>query len=249
LTGRGKENSKTGHQVWVWILSVLLLAISGIAYRVIAKSLKSLDSIELPVPLSSFPREVGDWSGRELTLPKTTARYLEQHFADDYINRRYVNSRTGEWADLYIVYCATRIGGILGHRPRVCYPGAGWIHDESKRTSFTTSTGREIPCLVHRFYKQMPPQERVVLNFYILNGRITTDESEFRGLFGRRPNIEGDPARYVAQVQITSTAEHPILQAAQDFSEMILDFLPDKEGQVKAALFYDTSSLKTANGK
>jgi len=80
-------------------------------------------------------------------------------------------------------------------------------------------------------------EQIVVLNFYILNGRITADEKDFSGLLDRRPNIAGDPARYVAQVQISSVLENSIRTAAEEITELILDFLPDRNGKVAAAQF------------
>ena len=76
----------------------------------------------------------------------------------------------------------------------------------------------------------------VVLNFYILNGQFTTEENDFSGLLGRRPNIAGDPARYVAQVQISSVLENSIRAAAKDMTDLILNFLPDKNSTVKAEI-------------
>jgi hypothetical protein len=73
------------------------------------------------------------------------------------------------------------------------------------------------------------------LNFYILNGQITTDEKYFSGLFGRRPNIAGDPARYVVQVQISSVLENSTRTAAKDMTDLILDYLPDENGKVRSA--------------
>jgi hypothetical protein len=90
-------------------------------------------------------------------------------------------------------------------------------------------------CLIHRFHKPAPAYDQtVVLNFYILNGQITADEKDFSGVLGRRPNISGDPARYVAQVQISSVLENSIRTAAADMTDLILDFLPDKNGIVRA---------------
>jgi hypothetical protein len=72
------------------------------------------------------------------------------------------------------------------------------------------------------------------LNFYILNGRITADENDFSGLLGRRPNIAGDPARYVAQIQISSVLESSIRTIAEDMTDLVLDYLPDENGKVRA---------------
>ena len=216
----------------------MLLVSAGITYRVLASRLKLvLDTpITLPVPLNNFPLQIGNWAGKDLPIPTTTREYMERNFADDFVSRQYINSVTRAWADVYVVYCSSRPGGILGHRPRVCYFGHGWIHDSTEHSHIISRAGRQIPCLIHRFHKPAPTYEQiVVLNFYILNGQITTVENSFSGLLGRRPNIAGDPARYVAQVQISSVLENSVRTAAKDMTDLILDFLPNRNGDVRAA--------------
>jgi len=151
------------------------------------------------------------------------------------LSRRYINDATKAWADVYVVYCSSRPAGIVGHKPRVCYPGYGWIHDGTEPLQFVSRAGRQIPCLIHRFHKRAPmhQQETVVLNFYILNGQITADENDFSGPLGRRPNIAGDPARYVAQVQISSVLENFVRTIAKDVTDLVLDYLPDQNGKVR----------------
>jgi hypothetical protein len=224
--------------VWcAWALAILLLVSAGMIYRVSAHHLKLLGvgSIALPVPLSDFPRKINGWVGSDLFIRSTTKEYMERNFADDFISRRYINSATKAWADVYIVYCATRPGGILGHQPLVCYPANGWIHDITERYKFITLSGRQISCLIHRFHKPAPTHEQIiVLSFYVLNGRITTDEKKFSGIFGRRPNLSGDVGRYVAQVQISSVLENTVRAIVKDIADLVLDYLPDKDGKVQA---------------
>ncbi|OHB61009.1 MAG: hypothetical protein A2167_01195 [Planctomycetes bacterium RBG_13_46_10] len=232
------ENAARGTTpTWfIWVLTVVILILAGIAYRALASRLLLItDSpIRLPVPLSNFPSTIGDWMGKDLIIPAVTAEYMAKNFADDFISRRYINSSGNSWADVYVVYCSSRPGGILGHQPLVCYPGHGWIHDNTEKSKFTSRAGRQIPCLIHRLHKPNGYEQIVILNFYILNGQITTSERDFSGLFGRRPNIAGDPARYVAQVQISSTLENSILRTAEDMTDLIFDFLPDRNGRVRA---------------
>jgi len=219
-------------------LAVLLLVLSGITYRLLASHFELLfdTPISLPVPLSALPARIGSWVGTELAISTTTKEYMKKNFADDFLTRRYINAATQAWADVYIVYCSSRPGGILGHRPRVCYTGGGWIHDSTEPSQFISRAGRQIPCLIHRFHKPAPTHEqKVVLNFYILNGQITADENDFSGPWGRRPNIAGDPARYVAQVQISSVLENSIRTMAKDMTDLVLDYLPDQNGRVRTA--------------
>jgi hypothetical protein len=222
----------------IWMLAVLLLISAGILYRGVTSRLHAAlhSPIKLPIPLSGFPKEIGNWVGTELPIRSTTKEYMEQNFADDFFSRRYVNSQTNTWADIYVVYCSSRPGGILGHRPGVCYPASGWIWDSTEESNFTSASGRKISCLVHRFHMPEPQyRETVVLNFYILNGQITTREDDFSGLLGRRPNIAGDPARYVVQVQISSVVENSVRQAAAAIADLIFNFFPDQNGIVQVA--------------
>ena len=220
------------------LLAVALLLVSGIIYRSLAAWRQDIvdGPIKLPVPMEEFPQKVGNWSGVDVSIPDNVVEYMEENFADDFFSRRYVNTATRQWINIYVVYCTTQPGGILGHRPGVCYPGGGWIHDRTESSQVITSSDREIPCLLHRFHKPAPHNiETVVLNFYVLNGKTTADGNDFSGFLGRRINLAGDPARYVAQVQISSVLEDSVREAAQDFTDLIMDYLPDEQGIVKAA--------------
>lgn len=222
---------------FVWVLTVVLLVLAGITYRVLASSLERIVAkpIKLPVPLSAFPLQIGNWSGKDLSIPNTTKEYMEKNFADDYFNRRYSNHVTKTWADVYVVYCSSRPGGVLGHRPRVCFPGYGWIHDSTHTEQFISRAGHQIPYLIHRFHRPIPMNDQtVVMNFYVLNGKLTAEEKDFSGILGRRVNIAGDLAQYVAQVQISSILENSVRLMAKDVVDLILDYLPDQDGKVRA---------------
>ena len=219
--------------IGIWISAVILVILSGVGYRVLASRLHIVvdTPIALPVPLGEVPLRVGNWTGKDVPIPSNIQRIAGN---DDFLNRLYINSLTNNWVNVYIAYSA-RPRTMLGHRPEVCYVGGGWIHDSTEPSEVISNSGRKIPCLIHRFHMPAPHYEEiVVLNFYVLNGQLTIDESNFSGLDWRAPNIEGDPAHYVAQVQISSVLENSTRTAARDLTDLILDFFPDKNGQVKA---------------
>ena len=223
---------------WVlWALAVITIIVSGVGYRVLANRFKLINApIKLPVPLSAFPIQIGNWVGSELFIPATTREYMEENFADDFFSRRYVNSAEGIWADVYMVYCSSRPSGILGHRPGVCYPAHGWQHQNTERLQFISKAGRQVDCLVQRFRKPEPAlDEVVVMSFYVRNGRITVDEGDLSGVFARTFNIARDPSHYVAQVQISSVLESSVRKAARDIIDHAVDFLPDENGKVRAS--------------
>ncbi len=230
------KKRKQGWAIHV-IFAVIVLFTSGAVYRHFAPQWQGtgLDPIRLPVPLERFPRTIDDWISRDLPIATITQRYMRQHFADDYISRHYIHTQTRTWADLYVVYCSSRPAGILGHKPGVCYPAHGWIPDETLPSEVVTKRGHKIPCLIHRFHKPAPAYaEIVVLSFYVVNGRISIDQRAFSNLMGRNPNISGDPAKYVAQIQISSILENSIRLAAEDMIDTILDIIPDPNGLVRA---------------
>jgi len=190
------------------------------------------------VPLRALPTEIGNWTGKDVPVTETVQRVAA---ADDFLNRLYINKATDQWTNVYVAYSA-RPRNMQGHRPQVCYVAAGWIHDGTEHTKVISKSGRDVPCLLHRFHWPAPDhQEKVVLNFYIVNGQTTRDERVFTNIGWRTPNISGDPARYVTQVQISSVLENSVRTAAKDMTDFILDFLPDKNGEVRAMKYSNTA--------
>ena len=98
---------------------------------------------------------------------------------------------------------------------------------------FSTPIGRSVPCKLFRFKSPAEQAGEIfVLSFYVINGRFARDESEFMGLGWRTPNIRGDRARYVAHVQISSAIESSVWELGEDVSDLVVAFLPDKDGRV-----------------
>lgn len=233
-------------QVWfVWLLAILLLVSSGLTYRILASWLDFFvkKPVRLPVSLSVFPGQIGHWIGKDVPIPENILRVAAN---DASLNRLYVNESNNQWANVYIAYTA-RPRTMLGHRPVVCYVAGGWVHDSTQQAEIISNSGRKVPCLVHRFHKPSPNyEETVVLNFYIVNGRLTSDENVFSGVGWRTPNIAGNPARYVAQVQVSSILENSVRTAVKDMVELMIDMFPDENGRVKAAELLETDDALNA---
>jgi hypothetical protein len=178
--------------------------------------------------------QIGNWRGTDTPIPEYIQRIASN---DDSINRLYVYNSSNEWVNVYVAYTA-RPRTMLGHRPEVCYVAGGWVQDHKEKMTITCAKGTKIPCMVHHFHMPSPGyEERIVANFYIVNGQVTTDESVFGGPLWRTPNIAGDPARYVAQIQISSVLENSIRTAVEDMTDLILVFFPDENGEVKATKY------------
>jgi len=206
-------------------LAVVLLLGAGAAYKLVALKMDMLTKapIKLDVPLREFPIVIGDWVGRDVHIAEII---LDVAAVDDFLNRMYENESSNQSANVYIAYTA-RPRTMLGHRPQVCYPANGWRHEGTESIQIISDSGRKFRCLLHIFQKPFPETDKiVVLNYYIVNGRLTDDESVFSGLNWRTPNIEGNPARYVAQVQISSGLENSVRRLAKDITELVLNFFP-----------------------
>ncbi len=225
--------------IWlVWFFSVMMVLSCGVLYRYLATRLRLVvdTPVELPVLLTSFPKRVGRWVGKDMPIAPNVLRAAGN---DASLKRLYTNEKINQWANLYIAYTA-HPRTMLGHRPRICYVAGGWVHDSTQEATIRSTAGRVVPCLIHRFHQPAPSNEEIlVLNFYIVNGHLTSDDRVFSGVGWRTPNINGDPARYVTQVQVSSILENSIRSAAEEMVDLVLDFFPDKVGRVRAVEYID----------
>jgi EpsI family protein len=211
--------------VLLGLLTVVFLLCSGWLYRQSAIQLHALSGVTVMpnIPLNRFPYEMGSWHGTDQPISETVLKVAAN---DDYLSRIYSDPHRRLHASLYVAYTAEP-RRMLGHRPRVCYVGSGWAHESSEEQVFETNTGRIIPCLIHRFYKTGLDYRSVfVLNFYIVNGELTSDHRQFSGLRWRRPKLTDGQPDYVAQVQVSSVSEAAAKNLAREFTDEILQHFP-----------------------
>lgn len=217
-----------------WLITVSILIFGGAVYRMSASRLDTVTDhpVILPISLNNFPVEIDGWVGRDLPIPEYIQRVAGN---DDFLNRFFIHETTNQWANVYVAYSA-RPRTMLGHRPQVCYTAGGWVHERTIESEFVTSNRQIIPYRLHNFSKPgfvaKEDEKIVVLNFYILNGQVTNEENNFSGISWRTPNIAGDPAHYVAQVQISSSLESSARKAAKEMTGRILEFFPDRNGKI-----------------
>lgn len=180
-----------------------LLVGDGVANRWLNRMIDGPESraVKLDKPLSTLPLQIGTWKGVDIPMDQ---RVIEVAGCDDYVNRRYTDEATGQSVTLYVAYAA-RPARMISHRPQVCFPANGWQPAGERVDKITLPDGKTLDCRIHHFRKNDPdPQAVVVLNYYILQGRYTTDWTDFWGVKWRMPNLMKDPNFYVVQVQISS---------------------------------------------
>jgi EpsI family protein len=219
---------------WGTLLAGALLLAGGFAYRLTAAAVAAelAAKIRLDPPLASLPHVLGSWVGEDVPLSEGVQRIAGN---DDFVSRRYRHCGTGEQVHLYVAYTA-RPRTMLRHRPTVCYTSAGWSHVGTRLAALEApaSWHEPWPLLLHSFLKPNPTERRVVvLNYYVLNGRVTVDEHSFWGLPWRDPNLGRNASRYVAQVQIavpvlvdSPSAEQTVRTFASASGNAILLLLP-----------------------
>jgi hypothetical protein len=206
-------------------VAVLVIAASGTVYRVWAQKLDALSQIKvLPsIPFDQFPKTIGNWQGEDVPISETVLKVAAN---DDYVHRFYVNNMQRQNGSLYVAYTAEP-RRMLGHRPRVCYVGNGWIHDGSEDYRIETSSGRTINALLHRFHRPgLDYQNIIVINYYVINGVPTSNHKDFSGLRWRRPKKSDGRMDYVAQVQISSISESAAKTMAAEMSDPVFFHLP-----------------------
>jgi EpsI family protein len=211
------------------VLAIILLVVAGAAYRLTTAKLfaMSLQPIRMDVPLEKFPVEVGNWVGSDISISETILKVADN---DDYLIRKYTNSESGQSVNLYIAF-SSRPSTMRGHRPEVCYPGSGWIHDDTRNSEVPLDSGRTLTCMIHRFHKPFPETgNAIVLNYYILDGRPVTNEDEFSSLRYRMVKNSRQAQRYVTQIQISSTMVNPVMSAASEFGDLIFKYFPETNG-------------------
>ena len=224
------------------VAALFVLCGTGAIYRLFVSEMKIAVNthIRLPLPLNMIPQQIGGWTGTDVPITETVQ---EAAGNDDFLSRLYVDRQTKQSANIYLGYSA-RPRTMIGHRPDVCYRASGWINEGREDKKFTSISGRQIPCLIHRFSRPPPESGEVfVLNYYVVNGQITTKEGDFSGFGWRTPNINGNLALYAAQIQISSTSEKSSLDLAYDITDVLLAFLPDESGHVKAAESKDIGNI------
>jgi EpsI family protein len=199
----------------ILLLSVLLLVGGGLSHRWVDDFLMEAEAplASLETPLSSLPLRIGPWRGVDVPLSKTI---IEIAKADDHVHRRYVHQSSGQIVDFHLAYAGRPIN-VLGHRPRVCYPAHGWTHAETKATRVRLANNEELACSIHEFTRNQPVyQGMVVLNYYVIQGRYTSDHYELWRMRRRFPTRSRDAGMYAAQVQVSNAFMDPSASASAE---------------------------------
>lgn len=158
-----------------WVATVTLLAVGVGGQALLAYQLRRMDEgrpDRLLLPLSEFPRQLGEWVGHD---EPARADVLAMLKLDDHLQRVYRHP-SGQTAILWMGQSATSRDTY--HYPTVCMQGAGWSEEESERARLgePSTAGADVPMLRFRFSKE-PRDRQYVYYWYYLIGESSLDQA------------------------------------------------------------------------
>ena len=122
--------------------------------------------------LQTFPEQLGDWTGTDLTMDKDTLQVLGP---GDFLLRTYNREdRTAPYFGLFIAYFPSQRAGDTIHSPKNCLPGAGWAPIESSRIELTIPGHSPFP--VNRYVIAKGESRQLVLYWYWAHNRGVASE-------------------------------------------------------------------------
>ncbi|QOV91165.1 exosortase-associated EpsI family protein [Humisphaera borealis] len=136
--------------------------------------------------VDAWPRTVGDWTGRDVELPRAAIQLLKPnaHFCRTFYNTR---ERNRPPVSLLVVQCRDPID-MSGHYPPNCYPNNGkpqvW---EAERKWTIPGEDKPIRGMEYHFESgsMLHPQRTVVYNFFVLPGKgVVADMQQVRDASG-----------------------------------------------------------------
>lgn len=181
---------------------------TGLAAEAGLEQLTQTERPALRQPLSSIPRDLGDWVGKDEPVDPDI---VERAQTTEYLNRTY-ESRKQPGLRLRLWVNFSLHGTNLRHSPKICLPSGGWTEIESltRVLAVPLDSGRSIE-ITRLGYQRGELVEHVGFWYYI---------------FG-----EGSLENYVRQLSITSRSSHG--QTTRGSSMTVEVFYPgdnDSEG-------------------
>lgn len=130
------------------------------------------ESIHPNKPFSSFPKQIGEWVGKEERFDQEIYGLLG---VDDSFLGNY-NTREGRQVNLYVGFYQSQREGQTIHSPKHCMPGAGWNIVETSSEELTIPGRNPAMIRVAKLTLEKGTQRQLVLYWYQSRGRIIQSE-------------------------------------------------------------------------
>lgn len=206
-----------------FILVVLLL----IGTTVFLEARHKNEIVPQSEPVSTFPKQVGDWSGQDQRIDEEVLRVLGP---GDFLSRTY--NRTGQpFIGLFLGYFPSQQTGDTIHSPKNCLPGSGWTPMESSRILIPGVGGS--PISANYYVIQKGADRQIVIYWYQAHGRSVASEYWARFYLVadaiRMNRTDGALIRIVTPIvpwETQHSAERRAVQFAQQITPSLSSYIP-----------------------
>ena len=123
-------------------------------------------------PLSTFPKQIGEWIGKEEHFDQ---RVYDVLGVDDSFLCRY-RTLDGRQLELYIGFYQSQREGDLIHSPKNCMPGSGWNIVKTSIEEIIIPHFGDRNIKVNKLVTQNGSQQQVALYWFQSRGRIIASE-------------------------------------------------------------------------
>jgi EpsI family protein len=163
-----KTDAGMNQTMWRFALAASLIGLTAILLQARSRT----EIIPPRPPLSSFPAQLGNWSGTDFPLDKETLDVLGP---GDFLVRGYHNPDGNlPYVDLFLAYFPSQRAGDTIHSPKHCLPGAGWLPEMNDQV--TISLPGHSPFPANRYIISKAEARKLVLYWYWAHDRGVANE-------------------------------------------------------------------------
>jgi EpsI family protein len=130
------------------------------------------ENIHPKKPFSSFPKQIGEWAGKEERFDQEIYDVLgvDDSFVGNYMTQE------GRQVNLYVGFYQSQREGQTIHSPKHCMPGAGWNIVDTSSEELTIPGRNPERIRVAKLTLEKGTQRQVALYWYQSRGRIIRSE-------------------------------------------------------------------------
>ena len=208
-----------------FILAVMLIAGTGLLLQARGRN----EVFPPRQPLSSFPLQLGPWTGTDIPMEKDVLDILGP---GDFLLRDYrPQDNSQPQVNVFVAYFPSQRAGDTIHSPKHCLPGAGWQPVESSR--ITLSLPGHPPFPANRYVISKGESRQLVLYWYWAHDRGVA--SEYWAKFYlvadsmRMNRSDGALVRVTTQMHSGETAEgaqQRVLPFADHLGPLLDSYIP-----------------------
>jgi len=211
------------------ILRFTLAAAMIVVTAIVLQARGSVEIIRHGSPFSSFPAQLGNWSGKDVPLDPETLEVL----GPGQFLERFYESRDGNtpYIDLFLAYFPSQRTGDTIHSPKNCLPGAGWTARQAIRV--TLSLPGHAPFPANRYLIAKGDERRLVLYWFWAHDRGLASEYWAKYYLVRDAIVmnrsDGALVRLVTQMlpgETPNAALERLLPFASYLAPLLNDYIP-----------------------